>query len=79
MSPLSIAAMTGVSDKAEESVRSGWGAIFGCGWRRYAKVGHLVGRSHFGKSGQSARAPLPDVGKGRAKAAAALRELGATG
>ena len=27
MSPLSIAAMTGVPDKAEESVRSGWGAI----------------------------------------------------
>ena len=23
--------MTGVPDKAEESVRSGWGAIFGCG------------------------------------------------
>ena len=41
MSPLSIAAMTGVPDKAEESVRSGWGAIFGCGWRRDAKVGHL--------------------------------------
>ena len=58
MSPLSIAAMTGVPDKAEESVRSGWGAIFGCGCRRDAKVGHLVGRPHFGKSGQSARAPL---------------------
>ena len=42
--------MTGVPDKAEESVRSGWGAIFGCGWRRYAKVGQLVGRPHFGKS-----------------------------
>ncbi len=44
--------MTGVPDKAVESVRSDGGAIFGCGWRSYAKVGHLVGRSHFGKSGQ---------------------------
>ena len=48
--------MTGVPDKAVESVRSDCGAIFGCGWRSYAKVGHLVGRPHFGKSGQSARA-----------------------
>ena len=37
--------MTGVPDKAVESVRSDWGAIFGCGWRRNAKVGHLVGRT----------------------------------
>ena len=28
MSPLSIAAMTEVPDKAEESVRSGWGELF---------------------------------------------------
>ena len=56
--------MTGVPDKAEESVRSGWGSIFGCLWRRNAIVGHLVGRSHFGKSGQSARA-VAHVGKGR--------------
>ena len=75
MSPLSIAAMTGVPDKAEESVRSGWGAIFGCGWRRYAKVGHLVGRSLFGKSGQSARVPLPDVGKGRGESGGGAAHL----
>ena len=70
--------MTGVPAKAVESVRSDWGLFLGCGWRRYAKVGHLVGQATFRQKWPVGPRRCPMSAKADAEAAAALRELGAT-